>query len=141
PLSTVARASWESSSSPTAPGASPFDSVQDAPQPLPSIVHIVLDGYAGTSALRSTMGFDNSAFVSDLRRLGFVVAPDARAPYNQTLLTMASVFQGEYLAGDQYPLNLGNPARIRRALGSVVTDGPLHRQLRRLGYTLLYTDT
>lgn len=109
--------------------------------PLPSIVHIVLDGYGGAESLRSVMGFDNSEFFDALATLGFVVAPNARSPYNQTLFTMSSIFYGDYIPAGRPPLSEDVPARVRRSLSRLVTNGPVQHQLRASGYHLAFTES
>ena len=107
--------------------------------PLPSIIHIVLDGYASNTVLKEIMGFDNTPFTDALAKLGFFVAEDVRTPYNQTSLTMASIFIGDYLKADRPPMTIENNHNLRLKLNDVVSHGPVHHQLSRLGYKFLAT--
>ena len=113
----------------------------NAAKGLPSIVHIVLDGYASNPALKKFINYDNSGFSQTLEDMGFVVFDKASTPYNQTLFAMASIFNGDYLEKDTFPLNLRNPLLIRKVLGSSVTDGYVKNQLLNLGYKSIVTDT
>jgi hypothetical protein len=109
---------------------------------LPNIVHIVLDGYSDAAVLRDVYGFDNTSFLNDLQSLGFTVASGARAPYNQTLFSMASVFSGDYLTEAVPAAGLGADAgELRLRLASLVNSGPVHHVLRQSGYTILATES
>ena len=107
--------------------------------PLPSIIHIVLDGYANNVVLNQIMNFDNTPFINALTDLGFLIAEDARAPYNQTYLTMGSIFIGDYLKIDRLPMTIGDNDVLRLKLQNVISHGPVHQQLKRLGYKFLAT--
>jgi hypothetical protein len=63
---------------------------------LPDIYYIVLDEYAGNSALKR-IGFDNTPFLEALERRGFYVATEARANYYKTSLSLASSLNIQYL--------------------------------------------
>jgi len=107
--------------------------------PPPSIVHIVLDGYSSDETLKRIYRFDNSTFFDALRDQGFVVFPNINTAYNQTLLSMASVFHGEYLNSEQAPLTLNGASEIRRSLAAVVSDGAVLRRLAADGYQFSHT--
>jgi len=64
----------------------------------PDIYCFVLDEFAAIETVRSLFRYDNSAFVDQLRRLGFFVARDSRSAFLKTELALASL------------LNLGNSA-------------------------------
>jgi hypothetical protein len=86
----------------------------------PDIYHILLDGYSRADVLRELYGQDNSEFLAALERRGFYVAPEARANYNQTSLSLSSMLSLEYLPdapptpADIYRLRL-NETRVRRS--------------------------
>jgi hypothetical protein len=106
----------------------------------PNIVHIVLDGYSGQEVLRDFYGYDSSPFVSSLHGMGFQVASNARAPYNQTLFSMVSIFSGVY-AGDQASVtDMTSSAALRLNLGNLVSNGPANQLMERLGYQRLATE-
>jgi hypothetical protein len=123
---------------------SPFSKNQlvvSAEDTAPNIVHIVLDGYADNDILKKEFNFDNEGFLSALGDRNFIVAKDAHAPYSQTLLVMASIFGGNYLTPGEYPLLEEDPDRLRTILGKAVTDGPLKRQLKNIGYSFISTES
>ncbi len=63
----------------------------------PNIYLIVLDGYPRSDTLRDSFEIDSQAFHADLNDLGFDVAEGARANYNKTWSTLASVLNGVYV--------------------------------------------
>jgi hypothetical protein len=60
---------------------------------------IILDGYGREDVLRDVYGFDNSDFIKSLRQKGFYVADKSRANYPQTLLSISSLLNMQYLDG------------------------------------------
>jgi hypothetical protein len=76
---------------PIAPGAKP-----GASQP-PDIYVLVLDQYTGSEVLAEHFGYDNGEFDSFLRDRGFAVPRHARANYPQTLLSLASMLNLDYI--------------------------------------------
>lgn len=84
-------------------GALAFGPVMGAPAPVdvvgrrPDIYHVILDGYSRADVLRELYYLDNSEFVAALEQRGFYVASEARANYNQTYLSLASMLSLEYL--------------------------------------------
>lgn len=64
---------------------------------LPDVYHIILDGYARNDVLKDLYGYDNTAFTSELEKMGFFVAKKARSNYLQTYLSLPSTFNMIYL--------------------------------------------
>lgn len=113
-----------------------IDYDQLALRDYPSIIHIVLDGYANGRIQRQLYGFDTTAFESELKALGFVVLPRTRSPFSQTLLTMSAVATGSQTLL-QAPAYAGlDVDQLRSVLGALMTDGPLVRFLDENGYTI-----
>jgi hypothetical protein len=104
---------------------------------LPDVYHIVLDRYAGSTALEDVYDFDNEPFLTALEAQGFTVARHAHANYIKTPFSLASSLNMEYL-------DVG-------ALKAVAEDGsdrePIHRvlgdhlvvptSLKELGYSYI----
>jgi len=90
------------------------------PGDLPDVYYIVLDRYAGSTALEETYDFDNEPFLTALEERGFEVARRAHSNYIKTPLSFASSLNMEMLDSD--------------ALKAEATDGtdrkPIHRVLR-----------
>jgi hypothetical protein len=68
-----------------------------APDQLPDIYLIILDMYARQDVLEQHFGYDNSAFIDELRGLGFYVADCSLSNYGHTELSMASELNLEYV--------------------------------------------
>lgn len=65
----------------------------------PDIYVIIADEYARTDLFRETFGVDDSAFLEDLRSLGFVVARNSVTNYSRTTPSLASFLNVDYLPG------------------------------------------
>jgi len=63
----------------------------------PDIYYIVVDGYGRSDILREIYNFDNSDFISELRDLGFYVADSSYANYPQTILSLGSSLNLDYI--------------------------------------------
>jgi hypothetical protein len=90
------------------------------PSDLPDVYYIILDRYAGSTALAETYDFDNEPFLTALEDRGFHVARHAHANYIKTPLSLASSLNLDYLDAD--------------ALEAEAAEGkdrePIHRALR-----------
>ncbi len=110
------------------------------PRPgLPTIVHIVLDGYSRADVLRDLYGFDNTPFLEALKQRGFRIADKARTPFNQTLFVMNAVFSLGASTAAPSEIVGEDPAKIRALLSGGVERGGVARILRALGYEMQST--
>lgn len=98
----------------------------------PDIFFILLDGYGREDVLANLYAFDNSEFLSGLENKGFHVARDSRAPYIQTLLSMVSIFNLEYL--DELE-GLDSETDDRVGLSEVIWKSEALRLLQGQGYS------
>jgi len=64
---------------------------------LPDIYYIILDGYGSKDVLQHFHDFDNSEFVSALEQRGFYVADNSRSNYFQTMFSLSSSLNMQYL--------------------------------------------
>lgn len=64
---------------------------------LPDIYYIICDGYGRADVLENLFNYDNSDFVNFLRQEGFYVADSSHANYGQTLLSLMSSLNIDYL--------------------------------------------
>lgn len=64
---------------------------------LPDIYHIILDGYGRSDVLQEIYQHDNRPFLGRLSEMGFYVADRSRANYIQTLLSLSSSLNLDYL--------------------------------------------
>jgi hypothetical protein len=67
------------------------------PRNMPDVYLIVLDGYARGDALQQDFGFDNSAFLQNLRGMGFYVADCSRANDGSTHGSFTTALNMDYL--------------------------------------------
>lgn len=108
----------------------------------PTIVHIVLDGYARADVLKELFGHDNTDFVESLRDAGFAVADRATAPYSQTLLSMNAVFALDYVNDRVADLAAsGTMDDVRHALTADLDQSLVLRSLRAAGYPIIAVES
>lgn len=107
----------------TIPAAETAESVATAPNfvaPLPyrpDIYFIVLDQYPRTDTLRNVFNYDNSAFLGQLRGLGFTVLSRSASNYPRTAMSIGSTLNLNYLdvllgKVREDNLDLGIPAKL-----------------------------
>lgn len=87
---------------------------------LPDVYYVVVDRYAGATALERVYGHDNEPFFAELEERGFVVARHGHANYVKTPLSLVSSLEMEFLDTDE--------------LKDEAADGadrtPIHQRLR-----------
>jgi hypothetical protein len=66
-------------------------------KPLPDVYFFVLDAYDRQDYLQKNFRFNNSAFIEELRRMGFFVADCSRPNYAHTILSLSSTLNMQYL--------------------------------------------
>ncbi|MDH4156858.1 MAG: hypothetical protein OEW00_06240 [candidate division Zixibacteria bacterium] len=106
----------------------------DSPDKLPNIYYIVVDGYARHDILKEIFHYDNSEFLEHLRDKGFFVADSSYANYTQTMQTLASSLNMNFLHA------LGKfdkTTKDRLPLIKLFRDNVLFKTLRERGYTLV----
>ena len=103
------------------------------PETLPTIVHLVLDGFASDEILATRYGTGAAPLTGSLKDLGFHVVPRARCNYIQTALSLAATLNLDYLS---IPPNLlGEYDRIP-LLQQIQTSRVVDR-LRAAGYEIV----
>jgi hypothetical protein len=75
----------------------PAEPTAAADPSLPNIYFILCDAYPRADYLQSYFGIDNTPFLTQLRERGFYVADRSRSNYPNTLPSLASTFNLEYL--------------------------------------------
>lgn len=68
--------------------------------PKPDIYYIILDAYMRDDVMNEFWGFNNSEFINSLESRGFYVVPKSRSNYQQTIFSLASSLNMEYLPTD-----------------------------------------
>lgn len=107
----------------------------------PSIIHIVLDGYSSSRSLKEYYDYDNGGFEDELKRMGFVVFDRPVSPYNQTLLSMSSLFLGRYWEEKELD-DLGDGDEGKRLmLGRRLLNSGAVAALARNGYNFKFLDS
>jgi hypothetical protein len=110
-----------------------------APESLPDIYYIIVDGYAASEVLEEIYGIDNFEFLSYLTENGFYVADKSRANYGQTALSLASSMNFIYL--DELTSTLPAESDNRQPLRTMIANPHVVRHLRYFGYSTLSFST
>jgi len=110
-----------------------------APAGAPDIYWIVLDGFGRRDVLRDLYDFDSGPFLRALEEQGFFVAERARANYGQTLFSLASTLELDYL--DALAARVGPDARDREPVIETLQGSFLLRTLRERGYAIVAFET
>ncbi|HET9915024.1 MAG TPA: hypothetical protein VFQ13_24250, partial [Anaerolineales bacterium] len=105
----------------------------------PDIYYIILDGYGRADTLKGFYEFDNSEFISELNRLGFYVASDATSNYPQTLLSLASSLNFQYV--EDTLVTLDPTSDDRRPLVDRIHHSHIRQIVEESGYTFVSFDT
>ena len=66
-------------------------------QTPPDIYYFILDSYGRSDLLASNFKYDNSAFISDLEKMGFYVADCSQSNYPRTDVSLGSSLNLDYL--------------------------------------------
>ncbi len=103
-------------------------------QPRPDIYYIVLDGYGRQDILQALYGFDNSGFLQALRARGFYIADQATSNYVQTLLSLSSSLNMDYLQSLQAG---GTQLESREDLARLLERSKVRTILAQNGYQLV----
>jgi len=102
--------------------------------PRPDIYYIILDGYGRKDILQALYEFDNSSFLDDLKARGFYVADESSSNYIQTLLSLSSSLNMDYVQSLQ-----ANGAEIenRGDLISILGNSKVRSILAQNGYRMV----
>ncbi len=102
----------------------------------PDIFFIIVDGYGRTDQLQRVMHFDNSPFIAELEKRGFLVANKSNSNYCQTALSLGALLNVDRIQ------NLIPEGTTDRAKLSLLVDRPrLVRDLRARGYETIAVST
>jgi hypothetical protein len=71
--------------------------VIESTESRPDIYYIILDGYGRQDILEAFYEFDNAGFLNDLSARGFFVAEESSSNYIQTMLSLSSSFNMDYM--------------------------------------------
>ncbi len=104
---------------------------------LPDIYYIILDGYGRSDILDSLYHFDNAPFLDSLQKKGFYIASKARSNYGQTLLSMSSSLNMDYI---QNMITVTDRYQDRALLRTLVNNNRVFQRLDQLDYQIITTD-
>ncbi len=110
-----------------------------AGQSAPDIYYLILDGYARDDVLRKYYQLDNTAFLNELRRLGFFVAECSQSNYAQTQLSLASALNLNYLDALGSQFTPGNTSHA--GLSELIQHSAVRSLLKSLGYEFIAFDS
>jgi len=100
----------------------------------PDIYYIILDGYGRQDILQKLYEFDNDSFLNDLSARGFYVAQESSSNYIQTMLSLSSSLNMDYL---QTLKSNGTKIEKRADLINLVESSKVRDVLAQSGYRLL----
>ncbi len=103
----------------------------------PDILMLVLDAYGGPQVLEDIYGYDNGAILDRLRDRGFDVPAAVTANYGRTQLSVSTVLQMDYVAGEQV-LTQDDIHSLLRVMGG---DNRLASTLRAQGYRTVHVES
>lgn len=98
---------------------------------LPDIYYIVLDGYGREDVLEQYYDLPNDALADGLRERGFFVAEDSRTNYTQTMQSLATSLNMDYV---QNLADLDKAETSRDLLHSLTNDNHVAAKLKEEGY-------
>ncbi len=118
-----------------APVAAPTIAVTIGPErlaALPNIYFIICDAYPRADQLKTYFEYDNTPFLNQLRDRGFYVADRSRSNYGNTLPSLASTLNLDFL--DPEVFDPENFRKNQRELIDQVRDNVVVRTLKAHGY-------
>jgi hypothetical protein len=104
----------------------------------PDVYYIILDAYGRQDSLKS-LGYDNSAFINELEDIGFYVPSCSRSNYPQTVMSMASSLNMDYL-WEAIP-NRGANDRNSKPVYVGILDSRVRQEFEKRGYRIVVFDS
>lgn len=118
------------------PTSSKFSGQEISPgKERPDIYYIILDMYGRSDTIEDKFGYDNSAFLEEMRQQGFYVAPCSTSNYSYTVMSLASSFNMVFLPAleDNYVAGQGPYANAATA----IRNNAVRRYLQEYGYSFV----
>ncbi len=103
----------------------------DSVDSRPDIYYIILDAYGRKDVLQTVYDFDNSSFLDALKARGFYVAEQASSNYIQTMLSLSSSLNMDYIQSLKAD---GADIENRRDLISILENSKVRSVLAQNGY-------
>ena len=105
----------------------------------PDVYYIILDSYTRQDALKSDLKYDNSAFLDELRKIGFVVADCSRSNYPATIFSLSSSLNMDYL--EKLDPDLLSPNGKNEMLVKLFRNPIVRSEFSKNGYKWVAIDT
>lgn len=99
------------------------------------IYYIILDGYGRSDVLQEIYDYDNSDFIDFLKSKGFYIAENSRSNYNQTVLSLASSLNMEYV--NYFSEIYGADSKERFELAQEIKKNTVRDLLEAQGYQFI----
>jgi hypothetical protein len=106
---------------------------------LPDIYVLIPDDYARTDVLKHYFHYDDTEFIRELKRRGFIISDQGRSPYSDSESNIAATLNMDYLTS--FPRILGKRSQDVRPVKRVIQDNRAARLLKSLGYRYVHLDT
>ncbi|UCE08262.1 MAG: hypothetical protein JSW07_09665, partial [bacterium] len=111
-----------------------LDSSIFVPEVLPDIYYLIFDGYGREDILREIYQYDNSSFISELKRRGFYIADSSHSNYCATVQSLSSSLNLHYL----HFLGKFNPHWFDRTpLAKMLAENRVFNFLKRFDYKIV----
>lgn len=108
--------------------------VTESAEPPRDIYYIILDGYGRQDILQAFYEFDNSRFLNELAARGFYVAQESSSNYIQTMLSLSSSLNMDYLQSLEME---GRGIENRADLITLLENNKVRTVLAQHGYRLM----
>ena len=108
--------------------------VVESTEPRPDIYYIILDAYGRQDILQALYDFDNTRFLNELAARGFYVAEESTSNYIQTMLSLSSSLNMDYLQSLKAD---GTRIEKRGDLVKLVENNKVRNILAQSGYQLI----
>lgn len=101
----------------------------------PDIYFIILDSYGRQDVLQDKLGYDNSSFISALKKRGFYIPDCAYSNYDGTLSAISSILNFEILQNPD-PIN-GDHESAFAGINKQIIENKVREYFNQLGYTFV----
>lgn len=105
----------------------------------PDVWHILFDRYASAEVLADRYGFDNTEFLSELKKRGFTVGEDDFSNYQRTAHSVAAMLNGDGL--DTLAASVEGPHNDWLPIYRAISSNEATRFFERNGYATTFAGT
>lgn len=117
----------------------PNQPVLQAQTGKPDVYYIILDTYTRSDVLETDLNFDNSDFIQQLEGMGFYVASCSRSNYNNTVKSLVSSLNMNYLPELYSQAATGDLSEEDTWV--LLKPNEVRRNFKNLGYDIVAFDT